>query len=170
MKIKEEKTVQPGNTIDKEELCPFSLEPLEICMTRKIFRAKEMCPFTLENCVRPVAADAAFILKSRNKGLTRKKQNCWEFMQCSRVHGGLIGGNAGVCLAYTDKTFDGIHSGKNSGRTCWVISGTLCNDKIQSSFAFKFKECSSCKFFLQVKKEEGSNFIPPEVLVMQIAE
>lgn len=94
-----------------------------------------------------------------------KKINCWEFNKCKRVYGGIMDGNSGICPASTDKRFDGMHGGRNAGRACWVISGTMCNDSIQGSFGFKFKGCRLCDFYRFVKKGEGDKFAAPEFLL-----
>lgn len=169
MKTKERGSMIARKAIQREDYCPFSLELLEACVIRKSITNGNTCPFSLEQCIQPPVKVTPFFRKTGSKRMIKKKENCWEFMQCGRVQGGLIGGNSGVCLASTDRTFDGFHDGKNSGRACWMISGTLCNEKIQSSYAFKFKECSSCKFYLKVREEEGRNFIPPEMLLKQLA-
>jgi hypothetical protein len=50
----------------KQEVCPFTLEPCEVCRERKILGNQEICSFTLEpcrchmaGCLLPIASDAA---------------------------------------------------------------------------------------------------------------
>jgi hypothetical protein len=65
----------------------------------------------------------------------------------------------GLCPAATDTRFSGANNGKNGGRACWVISGTLCGGKIQGTYAAKSKNCLECDFYAVVKKEEGYDFL-----------
>lgn len=83
------------------------------------------------------------------------KQNCWEFMKCGREVDGSEVDLSGVCPASFEKKFDGIHGGKNAGRACWVVAGTMCGNKIHGSFAEKTGDCLKCKFFKEVQKQEG---------------
>ena len=100
--------------------------------------------------------------------MSEKKLNCWEFKKCKRVHGAEMDGSSGICLAYMERRLDGVHCGKNAGRACWAVQGTMCNDRVQGSFAFKFKGCSSCDFYKLVKKEEGEKIVAVEVLINKI--
>ncbi len=84
------------------------------------------------------------------------KQNCWEAKNCGRQPGGAKTKELGVCPAATSTKFNGINSGKNGGRACWVLSGTLCGGQVQGSFALKYHNCTKCDFYLRVKNEEGA--------------
>jgi len=87
------------------------------------------------------------------------KLNCWEFKKCGREIGG---GNArvlGLCPAATFQPLHGVHGGMNGGRACWVVAGTLCDNKVQGTFAQKHRDCSSCDFHEMVMAEEGDNFL-----------
>jgi hypothetical protein len=86
------------------------------------------------------------------------KMNCWEFKDCGRELGGKNVSAMGVCPTATDARLHGVHGGKNSGRACWVIAGTLCGGKVQGSFGMKYKNCEQCDFYKKVRIEEGSNF------------
>jgi hypothetical protein len=55
-----------------------------------------------------------------------------------------------------------------AGRACWVVTGTLCTGEIQGTFAKKFKNCSMCDFYEQVKKEEFPNFKLSAVLLRNL--
>lgn len=88
--------------------------------------------------------------------MSRRKQNCWEYMQCGRQPGGRNISKSGVCPAAVDISFDGINRGKNAGRFCWAVAGTFCGGTVQGSFAEKRKSCLSCDFFNKVRTEEGS--------------
>ncbi len=87
-----------------------------------------------------------------------KKQNCWEFKRCGRRAGSSINREFGECPAASEKKFNGVNSGKNAGRICWVVAGTMCNGRVQGIFATKYKGCMTCEFYLKVRKEEGDKF------------
>ncbi len=90
--------------------------------------------------------------------LTRK--NCWEFKDCGREPGGKHVAELGVCPAATNEKAHGINSGKNGGRACWAIAGTLCNGNVEAGFADKFPNCFHCSFYNKVLSEEGILFVP----------
>lgn len=69
----------------------------------------------------------------------------------------------GVCHVSNKNKFCGTESGKNSGRYCWRVTGTLCSVKVQVTFAEKAKNCSKCEFYLNVK--ERKEVIPYEISV-----
>jgi len=82
------------------------------------------------------------------------KKNCWEFKNCGRQPGGQKSKELGVCPVTTLQELHGAHEGKNAGRACWVIAGSLCGGKIQGTYAQKLSNCWRCDFFNAVKKEE----------------
>lgn len=82
------------------------------------------------------------------------KQNCWEFKKCGREPGGKKAAELGVCSATILQELDGIHGGKNAGRACWVVAGSLCGGKIQGTYAQKLANCWRCEFMNRVKQEE----------------
>lgn len=100
--------------------------------------------------------------------MSKKKLNCWESKKCRRVYGAEMDGSYGICPVYTEKRLDGVNDGRNAGRACWVVAGTMCNDKVQGSFAFKIKGCSSCEFYRLVKKEEGENIVDNQEILNKI--
>jgi hypothetical protein len=83
------------------------------------------------------------------------KQNCWEFKKCGREPGGAKSKELGVCPAAVETRVNGANSGKNGGRGCWAITGTLCGGKVQGSFAAKLGNCLQCEFYGLVLKEES---------------
>lgn len=87
-----------------------------------------------------------------------KKTNCWQFKNCGREKGGVKEKDLGVCTASVETKLDGIHGGKNSGRACWAVAGTLCGGQVQGSFATKHKSCENCEFYKAVREEEKSKF------------
>lgn len=84
-----------------------------------------------------------------------KKLNCWEFMKCGRDPQGAQAAQWGVCPASTHSSTDGFNSGKNGGRICWSVAGTLCST-IQGKFAKTVTSCLECEFYIRVMKEELS--------------
>jgi len=87
------------------------------------------------------------------------KLNCWEFLKCGCEEGGSKTDEMGVCNAATDLHCDGKNGGKNAGRQCWHVEGTLCGGKKQGAFGEKATECLKCDFFKLVKGEEAHNFV-----------
>ena len=89
--------------------------------------------------------------------------NCWEFKRCGREPGGKEVSRLGLCPVVTADSSNGLNSGKNGGRICWAISGTICDYRVQGTFAKEQISCSSCNFFYLVTHEEGEKFclLPP---------
>src|SRR5512137_1484638 len=85
------------------------------------------------------------------------KQNCWEFKKCGREQGGLKSSEFGVCSAFTETRVHLANGGRNGGRACWAVSGTLCGGKVQGTFATKLGNCMACEFYKLVAAEEGPN-------------
>ncbi len=86
-------------------------------------------------------------------------------MGCGR---GLRGSSGDVCPAATEERLNGIHDGKNGGRTCWAIAGTLCGDgKPSGKFAQKMETCLSCPFYRLVRQEE-TNLRPHQELLLRL--
>lgn len=81
--------------------------------------------------------------------------NCWEFKKCGREPNGLKAKELGVCPAAITTKTDKINNGKNGGRSCWAIAGTLCGGKVQGEFASKMMNCMQCDFYKIVWKEEN---------------
>lgn len=93
------------------------------------------------------------------------KKNCWEFKKCGRELGGAHVKELGICPATTEKRLDGIHDGKNAGRSCWVVAGTFCNGEVQGTFATKYKSCEMCDFYRLVREEEYPKFLLSAILL-----
>ena len=83
--------------------------------------------------------------------------NCWEYMKCGREPGGKNANRLGICPAASNTEFDGMNNGKYAGRFCWHVAGTLCNDKVQGTFADKFGDCLECPFYYRVHQDEITN-------------
>ncbi len=92
---------------------------------------------------------------------TKKKLNCWEYMDCGREPGGKNAAKLCCCPAAVVSALpDGEYNdGEKLGRRCWRMAGTLCDNKIQGTFAQKLEDCRSCCFYLKVKEEEGDDFV-----------
>jgi len=86
------------------------------------------------------------------------KRNCWEVMKCGREPGGSNTAANGICPAVTCARLDNAHGGKNAGRVCWIVAGTMCGGEVQGSFARKYADCRKCRFYQIVREEEGQNF------------
>lgn len=86
------------------------------------------------------------------------KMNCWEQKKCGREPGGAKVKEFGVCPASLESRLDGINSGIYGGRACWPLKGTLCDDRVQGSFAEKLIDCMECDFYRMVGQEEGEKF------------
>ncbi len=86
------------------------------------------------------------------------KKNCWEIKHCGREVGGAKVEELGVCPAAADWSSNGLNHGINAGRICWAMAGTLCDGRIQGTFASKQSSCVVCDVFLRVQVEEGRDF------------
>lgn len=87
------------------------------------------------------------------------KKNCWEVKGCGREPGGIKAKELGTCSAALNEKLDGVHGGRNAGRACWVVAGTLCGGIVQGTFAQKFNTCEKCEFYANVRGEEAHSFI-----------
>jgi hypothetical protein len=85
---------------------------------------------------------------------TSHKLNCWEHKKCGRQPGGSKVAELGVCPVTIYGELDGAHGGKNAGRSCWAIAGSLCGGKIQGTYAQKLNNCWRCDFMNAVKRAE----------------
>ncbi len=84
--------------------------------------------------------------------------NCWEVKKCGREPGGSRALELGICPAAEMEHYSGINRGKNGGRVCWAIVGTLCGGKVQGVFAEKVATCMNCDFYKAVEQQEGRDF------------
>ena len=96
------------------------------------------------------------------------KANCWEFKKCGRELGGVQEKSLGVCPAATEIRLNGTHGGKNGGRACWVVAGTLCGGAVQGSFGLKYKSCEVCDFYQTAKAEERTAFQLSPILLSKL--
>ncbi|MBF0370154.1 MAG: hypothetical protein HQL52_11925 [Magnetococcales bacterium] len=72
------------------------------------------------------------------------KINCWEFKKC---------GKEGECIAGTSTEYNGRFGGKNGGRYCAYIEGTICLDAPGAKGLDKMAVCLKCDFY-QILMEE----------------
>ncbi len=77
------------------------------------------------------------------------KRNCWEFKDCRSKKD---------CPAFSEYRLNGEHGGVNAGRSCWVVAGTFCSEKIQGKFAQEISSCRQCDFYQFVYEEEKDDF------------
>ena len=85
-------------------------------------------------------------------------QNCWEFKKCGREPGGFKVDEEGVCPAATYEAADGFLGGRNGGRACAFITGSLCCETLPGTVRDKEKNCEPCSFFNELKYFHGRNF------------
>jgi len=96
--------------------------------------------------------------------------NCWEFNNCGLEPGG-SNIERGICPAATETRLDGVHRGKNGGRSCWVVPYTLCaRGRVYGDIRRKFADCLACPFYEKVSSEEGREFLPLHELMAKIAQ
>ena len=98
------------------------------------------------------------------------KLNCWEAMGCGREPGGKNAEELGICPAAAEEHLDAIHGGRNAGRACWVVAGTLCSGEVHGTFAHKYKDCGICEFYQKVKREEeeAGTFVMTIILLKRL--
>lgn len=83
------------------------------------------------------------------------KINCWEFMKCGQGPSFDENGNTfALCPVATEILADGLNSGTNGGRICWIIAGKF-NTPLRCSPLYKVCSCATCEFHIKVKGEEG---------------
>ncbi|MHA2425683.1 MAG: two-CW domain-containing protein [Candidatus Thorarchaeota archaeon] len=90
------------------------------------------------------------------------KKNCWEFMNCGREPGGINVAELGECVAASASDVDGTNGGRNGGRLCWALAGTLCGGQVQGEYASKMDNCIMCDVYLTVSKDEGDFVMYPD--------
>ena len=98
------------------------------------------------------------------------KANCWEVTRCGRQPGGPKEAELGTCPASVERRADGINGGRNGGRACWALAGTLCRGEVQGSFASKLGNCMQCVFYLRVSEEEGSELLTARSILSIVAD
>jgi hypothetical protein len=87
-----------------------------------------------------------------------KKLNYWEYWECGRETNGKNASNFGVCPSVVEDNWHDTNNGKNDGRYCWKIAGTMCVGTVKGLIARQINSCSQCPIFKTVLKEEGKSF------------
>jgi len=97
--------------------------------------------------------------------------NCWEAKKCERQPGGSKVTELGICPVTTTSKVNGVNSGKNGGRVCWAIAGTLCGGKVQGTFSQKMMNCMNCDFYKHVFNEEktSGHYMPTADILKKLA-
>ena len=62
----------------------------------------------------------------------------------------------------------GANNGKNGGRVCWAVDGTLCGGRTQGTFAEKLGNCMTCAFYETVKKEELAGGLGAQAILAKL--
>lgn len=101
----------------------------------------------------------SLIIAQRQAGARETKVNCWDFQRCGRHLS--VGQENGmpVCPAFLETGLTGINGGKNGGRACWVIPGTLCGGWFRRTLVPKYVACMLCDFKRTLLKEERADCI-----------
>ena len=86
-------------------------------------------------------------------------------MKCGRNHGEGSDARKLACPTFSEERLNGIHGGRNAGRACWVVSGTICAGEIQGLFVSKLGICVMCYFYKMVRLEKKENFRSPSQLI-----
>ncbi len=94
-----------------------------------------------------------------------KPVNCWQYMSCGREPGGLNADRLGVCPVCKESELDGVHGGKNAGRSCWIIAGLLSGRDLGCGNRTVGGDCAKCDFYNTVKMEEGKYIWPNAFLL-----
>ncbi len=87
-----------------------------------------------------------------------QKLNCWEYNKCQREPGGKKVAEFGVCPVCLEVRADKINDGRNAGRACWAVAGTMCQGVVSGKFSAKVTNCLLCNFYQLVCNEQGKNF------------
>ena len=95
--------------------------------------------------------------------------NCWEFHGCGRETGGKKAKEMGICPVTTKTLVDGINQGKNAGRACWAVAGTLCEGNLQGTYAEKLGNCLQCDFYAFVRGQQRQKFVNTRKILDVIA-
>jgi len=98
-----------------------------------------------------------------------KRMNCWQYKCCGRQPGGERVADLGLCPASTECRLQGVNNGDNGGRACWALTGTLCGNQVQGTFACKLGNCRQCDFFQRVQQEEGEGYLSTKAILRRLA-
>jgi hypothetical protein len=101
----------------------------------------------------------SLFMAQRKAGVRAIKINCWDFHKCGRNIENKREDGSGICPALLETGLNGIHGGKNGGRVCWIIPGTLCGGWTQRKLVPKYVLCRLCNFKKTVFKDERPDSI-----------
>ncbi len=73
--------------------------------------------------------------------------------------------NGERCPASLASSLDGANGGTNGGRSCWVVTDTICSGKRSGPYEVKIHECRKCAFYARVHIEEVLGTETTEVLL-----
>lgn len=94
-----------------------------------------------------------------NKGDQEYKMNCWEYFKCGKdVQSKQEDETKKVCNVSITQNINHVNSGRNAGRICWDITGSLCDTFEKGDMIYKEKKCETCEFKALVEKEERENY------------
>ncbi|MBF0427494.1 MAG: hypothetical protein HQL94_01115 [Magnetococcales bacterium] len=84
-------------------------------------------------------------------------KNCWEENKCGREPGGSKEKKLGTCPVAVHALADGFLGGKNGGRACIFIVGSLASQALantcESIANNSVRDCFKCHFFEIMKKK-----------------
>ena len=95
----------------------------------------------------------------------RHRLNCWDYQGCERGPGGRRAANGQRCPASVEGSLDGANGGEAAGRSCWVVTDTLCTGRPSGPYERKIHECRKCSFYALVHVEESLGIETTELLI-----
>ncbi len=98
-----------------------------------------------------------------------RQLNCWEYKKCGREPGGSKADELGVCPAATETRLNNINYGKNGGRACWGVPGTLCCGDFQNNNVLRLAACAKCDFYQLVSDQEDWNYHDTKAIMKKLA-
>lgn len=110
----------------------------------------------------------SLIIAQKKAGAHATKINCWDFKNCARNGHDKCAKEAVVCPAFSETVLNGINGGKNGGRSCWLIPGTVCGSRIQRSFAARSLVCRFCNFKRFVLSEENPDCVVSDTFLRML--
>jgi signal transduction histidine kinase len=81
-----------------------------------------------------------------------QKLNCWDVLTCGQGPA-----SPKPCRVATEDASDGVNGGKNGGRFCWAVGGTLSGREHLATCA-TMTRCLNCDFLHLVRSQEEDSF------------
>ncbi len=98
-----------------------------------------------------------------------EKLNCWEWKQCGREPGGVNVASLGICPASTEMKMNGVHGGKNGGRTCWIVKlPHYVKENYKVILEKSMKSVGFAIFTIKSNKRKGGHFILSGTLLAKL--